>query len=95
MYSVIESWMVTEFHRRHLEEAGSLSDLFGVMTTLNGVAAICAGLFAQEIADFTKTQAAPFMAAVILLILAFGYISSQWVDFLKLFPLIRANWFPE
>jgi MFS transporter, MFS domain-containing protein family, molybdate-anion transporter len=80
MYSVIESWMVTEFHRQHLEEAGSLSDIFGIMTTLNGVVAILAGLFAQGIADFTNTQAAPFMAAVVLLILAFGFISSRWVN---------------
>ncbi|TVY17096.1 Molybdate-anion transporter [Lachnellula arida] len=78
LWSVIESWMVTEFHRQHLEEAGSLSDFFGTMTTLNGVVAILAGLFAQRIADFTKTQAAPFMAAVVLLILAFGFISSRW-----------------
>ena len=71
--------MVTEFHRQHLEEAGSLSDIFGIMTTLNGAIAILAGLFAQTIADVTKTQAAPFMAAVVLLILAFGFISSRWV----------------
>ncbi|TVY26148.1 Molybdate-anion transporter [Lachnellula hyalina] len=80
LWSVIESWMVTEFHRQHLEEAGSLSDIFGIMTTLNGAVAILAGLFAQTIADVTKTQAAPFMAAVVLLILAFGFISSRWSE---------------
>ncbi|TVY49718.1 Molybdate-anion transporter [Lachnellula occidentalis] len=80
LWSVVESWMVTEFHRQHLEEAGSLSDMFGIMTTLNGFVAILAGLFAQQIADFTKTQAAPFMAAVVLLILAFGFISSRWSE---------------
>jgi hypothetical protein len=79
MYSVIESWMVTEFHRRHLEEAGSLSDLFGIMTTYNGIVAILAGVAAQKLADYTETQAAPFLVAVVLLIVAFGYISSRWV----------------
>ncbi|TVY37582.1 Molybdate-anion transporter, partial [Lachnellula cervina] len=80
LWSVIESWMVTEFHRQHLEEAGSLSDIFGIMTTSNGLVAILAGLFAQLIANLTKTQAAPFMAAVVLLILAFGFISSRWSE---------------
>jgi hypothetical protein len=91
MYSVIEGWMVTEFHRRHLEEAGSLSDIFGIMTTLNGVVAILAGLFAQAITDFTTTQAAPFMSAVVLLVLAFGYISSRWVTPPMQLPLSRAD----
>lgn len=75
--------MVTEFHRQHLEEAGSLSDIFGMMTTLNVVVAILAGLFAQGIADFTGTQAAPFMTAIVLLVMAFSFISSRWVRKLR------------
>jgi len=95
MYSVIESWMVTEFHRQHLEQAGFLSDIFGIMTTLNGVVAILAGLFAQGIADFTDTQAAPFMAAVVLLILAFGFISSRWASSPTHLIFTKANCFVE
>jgi hypothetical protein len=80
MYSVFESWMVTEYHRQHLDDAGgSLSDLFGIMTTLNGIIAIVAGLFAQAVADFTGTQTAPFMTAVVCLFMAFAYISNHWV----------------
>ncbi|TVY82671.1 Molybdate-anion transporter [Lachnellula suecica] len=78
LYSVIESWMVTEFHRQKLQDAGALSDIFGLMITGNAVVAIAAGLFAQHLADFTGTQAAPFLAAVVLLVLAFGFISSRW-----------------
>lgn len=85
MYSVFESWMVTEYHRQNLEDAGgSLSDLFGLMTTLNGVIAIFAGLFAQGIADTTGTQAAPFMTAVVCLVLAFLLISRKWVRISRL-----------
>jgi len=80
MYSVFESWMVTEYHRQHLNEAGgSLDDVFGIMTTLNGVVAIIAGLFSQGVTDFSGTQAAPFMTAVLLLFFASGIIYKRWV----------------
>ena len=76
--------MVTEYHRQHLDEAGgSLNDIFGIMTTLNSVVAIVSGVFAQGVSDFTGTQKAPFMTAVILLVLAFLSISKQWVGLVK------------
>lgn len=79
MYSVFESWMVTEYHRQHLDGAGgSLSDIFGIMTTLNGLVAITSGLFAEAITDVAKTQSAPFMTAVACLIMAFWFISKYW-----------------
>lgn len=81
MYSVFESWMVTEYHRQHLDDAGgSLNDIFGLMSTLNCVVAIVAGLFAQGVSDFTGTQKAPFMTAVVSLVLAFLTISRTWVS---------------
>jgi len=73
--------MVTEYHLQHLDGAGgSLSDIFGLMTTLNGLVAITAGLFAEAITDFAKTQSAPFMTAVLCLFLAFASISRHWVS---------------
>lgn len=84
MYSVFESWMVTEYHRQRLDEAGgSLNDIFGIMTTLNSIVAITAGLFAQAISDFIGTQKAPFLTAVICLVLAFLAISKHWVGLIK------------
>jgi hypothetical protein len=62
------------------DTGGSLSDIFGLMTTLNGIIAILAGLFAEAIVDFTKNQEAPFLSAVICLVLAFSLISNQWVS---------------
>lgn len=80
MYSVFESWMVTEYHRQHLDDAGGqLNDIFGIMSTLNCVVAIIAGLFAQVVSDFTGTQKAPFMTSVVCLVLAFLTISRTWV----------------
>jgi len=84
MYTVFESWMVTEYHRQHLDEAGgSLGDTLGIIQTLNSIVAILAGLFAQGVADLSGTQAAPFMAAVVSLVLASGLISKRWVSTLK------------
>lgn len=80
MYSVFESWMVTEYHSQNLDSAGgSINDIFGTMTTLNGVVAISAGLLAQGVADFTRTQAAPFLVAVFCLLVAYSFISKTWV----------------
>jgi MFS family permease len=84
MFSVFESWMVTEYHLQHLDEAGgSLNDIFGIMTTLNSVVAIVAGLFAQGVSDYTGTQKAPFMTAVICLVLAFLSITKTWVGLIR------------
>jgi hypothetical protein len=50
------------------------------MTTLNGIIAILAGLFAEAIVDFTKNQVAPFLSAVVCLVLAYSLISNRWVS---------------
>ena len=74
--------MVTEYHRQHLDVAGgSLKDMFGTMTTLNGVIAVLAGVFAQGVADVTRTQKAPFLVAVALLVSAFLLIFHRWVRY--------------
>ena len=95
MYSVFESWMITEFHRQHLSEAGgSLADIFGIMTTLNGVLAIFAGIFALAITDIMRTQNAPFMAAVGCLALTYSYISHTIGSVLRC-PIMNAANTPQ
>lgn len=80
LHSVFESWMVTEYHRLHIDcNGGNLSEMFATMTLLNGGVAIVAGVWAQEITDFTGTQAAPFMSSVCLIAFAFMLISKKWV----------------
>jgi MFS family permease len=82
MYSVFESWMVTEFNKQFPDEPGStLSGIFSIMTTLNTVVAIIAGVLAEWVTDFTGTEKAPFMTAVACLMLAFAAINSQWVRY--------------
>lgn len=85
--------MVTEYHHERLDEVGgSLDDIFGAMTTLNSVVAILAGLFAQFISDLLGTQKAPFMAAIVLLILAYLSISRYWVGLPKNRPPTAGFW---
>ncbi|KAN0119994.1 DUF791 domain containing protein [Hyaloscypha variabilis] len=81
MYSAFESWMVTEYHRRGLEKAGtSLSSMFGVMTTLNSIVAILAGVFSEWLVQVTRTKRAPFMASAGLLMIAFWVILTCWTE---------------
>lgn len=80
MFSVFESWMVTEFNKRFPDEAGStLSGIFSVMTTLNSVVAIAAGIVAESVTDLVGTQKTPFMLAVAVLLCSFVAISHFWV----------------
>ncbi|RDL37202.1 putative major facilitator superfamily-containing protein 5 [Venustampulla echinocandica] len=81
MYSCFEGWMVTEYHKRHLDEAGmSLSGLFGIMTTMNSVVAIVAGVFSEWLVRMTNTKRAPFMASAGLLSIAFWLILAYWTE---------------
>lgn len=90
MFSAFESWMVTEYHKRQLDKAGtSLSSMFGIMTTLNSVVAILAGVSSEWLVQVTSTKKAPFMASAGLLIVAFWIILGCWVSFflfLVLYP---------
>lgn len=79
MYSVFESWMVTEFNILFPDEPGStLSGIFSTMTTLNSVVAIFAGVVAEWVTDMAGTEKAPFITAVVCLTVAFFAILSSW-----------------
>lgn len=81
LFSVFESWMVTDFRARGLEErGGDLSRTFGVMSTLNSVVAIASGVFSEWVVAVSGTRKAPFAAAVALLAVAFWVISSRWEE---------------
>lgn len=82
LFSVFESWMVTDFHDRQLATKGAdLSRTFGVMSTLNSVVAIASGVASEWLVSATGTRKAPFAASVVLLSVAFWLISTQWVCF--------------
>lgn len=80
LFSVFESWMVTDFHRRGLQaRGGDLSRTFGLMSTLNSIVAIASGVFSEWIVAVTGTRKAPFAASVVLLAVAFWLILNRWV----------------
>ena len=80
LYSVFETLMVAEFHRRDLEKAGAqLSSIFGMMTTLSSIVAIVAGVLSEWLVAVTGTRKTPFMASIACLAVAFPVISKYWV----------------
>ncbi|KAH6679578.1 hypothetical protein B0J14DRAFT_614727 [Halenospora varia] len=81
MYSAFESWMVTEFHKRRIDHSGtSLSSMFGIMTTMNSIVAIVAGVLSEWLVQITGTRRAPFMASASLLTIAFWIIWAYWSE---------------
>jgi uncharacterized membrane protein YbhN (UPF0104 family) len=53
--------------------------MFGIMTTLNSIVAILAGVFSEWLVQVTRTKRAPFMASAGLLMIAFWVILGCWV----------------
>ncbi|KAL2067582.1 hypothetical protein VTL71DRAFT_2007 [Oculimacula yallundae] len=79
MYTVFESWMVTEFNKNFPNEPGStLSSIFSTMTTLNTAVIVAAGVVAECVTIIAGTQKAPFMVAVVVLMGAFLAINRSW-----------------
>lgn len=79
LYSVFESWLVAEFNGLMMEEQGALSGIFSMMTTLNSVVAIVAGILAEWLVDQTGTAKSPFLLSMVCLSMAFVVISRNWV----------------
>lgn len=80
LYSVFETWMITEYHQRDLESAGlTLSNIFGTMTTISSMVAIFSGIFGDALVAVTQSRVSPFLASVASLVAAFVYIAKYWV----------------
>jgi MFS transporter, MFS domain-containing protein family, molybdate-anion transporter len=80
LFSVFESWMVTDFHNRYLEKKGlDLSKTFGKMSTINSIVAIMSGVFSEWLVSATGTRKSPFAVSIALLTVAFLFIYGQWV----------------
>lgn len=71
LWTVFESWMVTEWNARGLDQAGvegkngGLSEMFGVMTTTNCMAAIVGGLFGHCMVSALGSKMWPFWAGIV------------------------------
>jgi MFS family permease len=81
LWSVFESWLVAEFNQLMLEDSASMmSGIFSMMTTLNSLVAICAGILAEWLVGATGTAKAPFLASIGCLFVSFIAISKHWVS---------------
>ncbi|KAK3937865.1 major facilitator superfamily transporter [Diplogelasinospora grovesii] len=79
LFTVFESWMVTDARARGLSD-GDLSSTFGLMSTLNSVVAILSGVGSEWLVSTTGTKKAPFVGSTVLLVIAFGIIYTQWTE---------------
>lgn len=80
LFSAFETWMITEYHNRGLDNAGLLlNGIFGNMTTLSSVVAILAGVLGDILVQSSASRIAPFLASVICLAVAFLLIWTRWV----------------
>jgi MFS family permease len=81
MFSVFESWMVTEYLAQGLDKSSiTLDSMFGVMSTLNSIVAIFSGVVEEGLVAATGTKVSLFMAAVVCLSLAFVLMIKYWVS---------------
>ncbi|KAK3714457.1 hypothetical protein LTR37_007763 [Vermiconidia calcicola] len=80
LYSVFETWMIAEYHKRDLQGCVSLGSMFSTSVTLSGVVAILAGVIGEAIVEVTGTKTSPFMAAFACLALAFAGIYHRWSE---------------
>ncbi|ORY62637.1 uncharacterized protein BCR38DRAFT_486899 [Pseudomassariella vexata] len=81
LFSVFDSWLVSNFRERRLVEKGcDLSQTYGTMSTINSVTAIASGVMSDVVVWMTGTKKAPFLVSAILLWLATPTIKSRWAE---------------
>lgn len=79
LWSVFESWMVSEHLSRGFEPS-LIGETFSLMITLNGIVAIGSGFVAQWAVDIFEHPVAPFDVSAALLILGTWVVSTQWSE---------------
>jgi hypothetical protein len=80
LYSVFETWMISEFHRRELGHVMGLGEMFTGSVMVSGVVAVASGVVGEAVVRGTGSKAAPFAVAVVCLMLAAGGIWRYWVS---------------
>ena len=80
LYSVFETWMIAEYHKRDLRSCLSLGSMFSLSVTLSGVVAILGGIIGETIVERTGTKTSPFLAAFVCLAAAFVGIHQIWSE---------------
>ncbi|KAI0467507.1 DUF791-domain-containing protein [Xylaria cf. heliscus] len=81
LFTVFDSWMVTNFRERKLADDGcDLTRTFATTSVVNSLAAIASGFVGEVLVWVTGTKKSPFLASVVLLWLALQAIWSRWVE---------------
>ncbi|KAH9886554.1 hypothetical protein F4778DRAFT_786655 [Xylariomycetidae sp. FL2044] len=81
LFSVFDSWMVTNFRDRRLVDDGcDLSRTYAATGTVNSLAAILSGVVGQALVKVTGSKKAPFILSTLLLWSALQVIWSHWIE---------------
>jgi hypothetical protein len=65
LFSVFETWMISEYHARGAEMAGlDLASVLSRMTTLGSVVAILVGVLGDMLVQATGSRTTPFVASM-------------------------------
>lgn len=80
LFSVFETWMVAEHHKRELSDCLSLGSMFSWSVTLSGLVAILAGMIGEALVLWTDTKTSPFMFSTVCLIAAFLAVYRTWPE---------------
>lgn len=75
LFSVFESWLVSEAVGRKME---GLESFLGRLTLVNGGAACLAGLLSERVVGVYETFKAPFVASAGILVVAGLFIATTW-----------------
>ncbi|KAI1204988.1 DUF791-domain-containing protein [Annulohypoxylon truncatum] len=81
LFSVFDSWMVTNFRERKLVEDGcDLSRTYATTSIVSSVSAILSGIVGEWLVKFTGTKKAPFLLSAGLLWSALQLIWAHWIE---------------
>ena len=81
LYSVFETWMISEYHARGLGESDlKLGEMFSKSVTYSGIVAIVAGFVGEAVVSWSGTKTSPFLLAVLCLAAGAGTIWKNWVS---------------
>ncbi|CAJ2504690.1 Uu.00g120840.m01.CDS01 [Anthostomella pinea] len=81
LFSVFDSWMVTNFRERKLVENGcDLSRTYAATSTVNSFTAIVSGVMSEVLVRLTGSRKTPFLLSGVLLWSALIIIWSHWAE---------------
>ncbi|KAI8628435.1 DUF791-domain-containing protein [Xylariaceae sp. FL1651] len=81
LFTVFDSWMVTNFRERKLADDGcNLTRTYATTGVVNSLAAIMSGLAGEVLVRATGTKKSPFLLSVVLLWAALQVIWSRWTE---------------